>query len=59
MRKRGLMVFIVTLLLVGALSGCAGKDDVQKPAIEQVRNNCELATVKCYYCCAPLSLTYN
>lgn len=49
--KRKIAVFMVMMLMTGVWSGCGDKEEpvAKEPDIMQVRNICNLATVKCYY----------
>ena len=49
--KHKITDLILIVLMAGSLAGCAGKESniVKEPDITQIRNICNLATVKCYY----------
>lgn len=42
-------LYLVLILMVGALSGCVNKKTAVDPDVLQIRNICNLATLECYY----------
>ena len=49
--RRKSVIFIISVLILVTLSGCATKKkaEVKEPDIAQIRNICNMATLQCYY----------